>query len=116
MEHLLEMSKCTIFHNIFKYMIFQRPQNAILWSKWLINFYLFILDDETVYIHKERIGHRRVFRDFHSCMDNIKIDYISLCVSIVSIAHAMRICTYHILLSILLDWIFKRTILAIQLG
>ena len=26
MEHLLQMSKCSIFHNIFKYMIFQRRQ------------------------------------------------------------------------------------------
>ena len=24
MEHLLQKSKCSIFHNIFKYMIFQR--------------------------------------------------------------------------------------------
>ena len=26
-------SKCSIFHNIFKYMIFQRRQKALLWSK-----------------------------------------------------------------------------------
>ena len=32
MEHLLQKSKCSIFHNIFKYMIFQR---ALLWSKGL---------------------------------------------------------------------------------
>ena len=29
------MSKCSIFHNIFKYMIFQRRQKAFLWSKGL---------------------------------------------------------------------------------
>ena len=28
-------SKCSIFHNIFKYMIFQRRQKALLWSKGL---------------------------------------------------------------------------------
>ena len=42
MEHLLQKSKCSIFHNIFKYMymIFQRRQKALLWSKglnWIIN-------------------------------------------------------------------------------
>ena len=37
MEHLLLKSKCSIFHNIFKYMIFQRHQKALLWSKGLIN-------------------------------------------------------------------------------
>ena len=30
MEHLLQMSKCSIFHNIFKYMIFQRHQKVIM--------------------------------------------------------------------------------------
>ena len=34
MEHLLQKSKCSIFHNIFKY-IFQRHQKALLWSKGL---------------------------------------------------------------------------------
>ena len=33
MEHLLQKSKSSIFHNIFKYMIFQRRQRALLWSK-----------------------------------------------------------------------------------
>ena len=35
MEHLLQKSKCSIFHNIFNYMIFQRHQKVLLWSKWL---------------------------------------------------------------------------------
>ena len=35
MEHLLQKSKCSIFHNIFKYMIFQRRQKALLWGKGL---------------------------------------------------------------------------------
>ena len=35
MEHLLQKSKCSIFHNIFKYMLFQRRQKALLWSKGL---------------------------------------------------------------------------------
>ena len=39
MEHLFQKSKCSIFHNIFEYMMFQ---NALLWSKglniWLIEF------------------------------------------------------------------------------
>ena len=26
-------SKCSIFNNIFKYVIFQRPQKVLLWSK-----------------------------------------------------------------------------------
>ena len=36
MEHLLQKSECSIFHNIFKYVIFQRRQKAIMWSKGLI--------------------------------------------------------------------------------
>ena len=35
MEHLLQKSKYSIFHNIFKYMIFQRHQKVILWGKGL---------------------------------------------------------------------------------
>ena len=35
MEHLLQESKCSIFHNIIKYMIFQRHQKALMWSKGL---------------------------------------------------------------------------------
>ena len=35
MEHLLFWSKSSIFHNIFKYIIFQRRQKALLWSKGL---------------------------------------------------------------------------------
>ena len=35
MEHLLHWSKCSIFHNIFKNMIFQRHQKELLWSKGL---------------------------------------------------------------------------------
>ena len=34
-EALLKKSKCSIFHNIFKYMIFQRHQKALLWGKEL---------------------------------------------------------------------------------
>ena len=43
MEHLLQKSKCSIYHNIFKYMIFQRRQKVLLWSKGLIapNSYVF---------------------------------------------------------------------------
>ena len=33
MEHLLQKSKCSIFHNNFKCMIFQMPQKALLWSR-----------------------------------------------------------------------------------
>ena len=36
MDHLLQKSKCSIFHNIFKYVIFQRGQISLLWSKGLI--------------------------------------------------------------------------------
>ena len=35
MENLLQKSKCSIFHNIFKYMKFQRRRKALLWSKGL---------------------------------------------------------------------------------
>ena len=35
MKHLLQKSKCSLFHNIFKYMIFQRRQKALLWSNGL---------------------------------------------------------------------------------
>ena len=31
----LQKSKCSIFHIFFKYMKFQRPQKALLWSKGL---------------------------------------------------------------------------------
>ena len=34
-EHLLQKSKCSFSHNNFKYMIFQRRQKALLWSKGL---------------------------------------------------------------------------------
>ena len=34
-EHLLQKNKCSIFHNIFKYSIFQRRQKAFMWSKGL---------------------------------------------------------------------------------
>ena len=37
MEHLLQKSKCSISNDIFKYMIFQRHQKALLWSKGLNN-------------------------------------------------------------------------------
>ena len=37
MEHLLKKSKCSIFHNIFIDMIFQRRQKALLHSKALKN-------------------------------------------------------------------------------
>ena len=30
MEHSLEKSKCSIFHNVFKYMIFQRCLKVLL--------------------------------------------------------------------------------------
>ena len=34
-ENLLQKRKCSIFHKIFKYMIFQMRQKALLWSKGL---------------------------------------------------------------------------------
>ena len=39
MEHLLQKSKCSIFLNIFKYMISQRIKKALLWSKVLKKHY-----------------------------------------------------------------------------
>ena len=35
MEHLLDRSKCSIFHNIFKYVVVQRHQKELFWSKGL---------------------------------------------------------------------------------
>ena len=35
MEHLPHKSQFFIFHNIFKYMIFQRRQKALLWSNYV---------------------------------------------------------------------------------
>ena len=35
MEHLLQKSKCSIFHNNLKYMIFQRCQKGLLSTKGL---------------------------------------------------------------------------------
>ena len=35
MEHLPFWSKGSIFPNIFKYMIFQKHQKALVWRKWL---------------------------------------------------------------------------------
>ena len=39
-ENFMEKSKCSIFHNILKYMIFQRRKNALLWGKELIDTHL----------------------------------------------------------------------------
>ena len=39
MERLLQWSKCSIFHNIFKYKVFQMCQNELSWSKGLIFIY-----------------------------------------------------------------------------
>ena len=44
MEHLLQKGKCSIFHNIFKYVIFQRRQKSFLWSKALHSMELTIKD------------------------------------------------------------------------
>ena len=33
MEHLLEWSKCFIFHNIFKYMIFKKVSKGVIMEK-----------------------------------------------------------------------------------
>ena len=35
MEHMLQKSECSIFHNIYKYMIFQKRQKVLLWSEGL---------------------------------------------------------------------------------
>ena len=35
MEHLLQKSECSIFLDIFKNVIFQRRQKALLWGKGL---------------------------------------------------------------------------------
>ena len=45
-------SKCSILHNIFKYMIFHRRQKALLWSKGLT---LFILMDFPIQINTIRM-------------------------------------------------------------
>ena len=36
---MLQKSECSIFHNIFKHMIFQRHQKVLLWSNGLIDNY-----------------------------------------------------------------------------
>ena len=36
---MLQKSKCSIFHSIFKHMIFQRRQKVLLWSNGLIDNY-----------------------------------------------------------------------------
>ena len=40
----VQKSKCSIFNNIFKHMIFQRRQKALLWSKGLRGKYGTIFD------------------------------------------------------------------------
>ena len=40
MENLLQKRKCSIFHNNFKYMIFQRRQKSFIWSKGWSEFLL----------------------------------------------------------------------------
>ena len=35
MEHMLQMSQHSIFHNISKYVVFQRRKKVLLWSKGL---------------------------------------------------------------------------------
>ena len=37
MEHSLLRSKCSIFHNILKYIVFQGRQKALSWSKGLMD-------------------------------------------------------------------------------
>ena len=52
MEHLLQKSKCSILHNIFKYryVIFQRRQKVLLWKKGLneVLFYQVLANGEVV--------------------------------------------------------------------
>ena len=40
MEYSLQKKKCSIFYNIFKYVIFQRHQKVFLWSKGLTEYKL----------------------------------------------------------------------------
>ena len=47
MEHLLQRSKHSIFHNIFKYVVFQRHQKALLWSKGLISNFTTLLPKQS---------------------------------------------------------------------
>ena len=58
MEHLLLWSKCSIFHNIFKYMIFQRRQKALQWSKGLSITHLFITQ---IWIYHGHVGTAQFF-------------------------------------------------------
>ena len=43
----LQKSKCSIFHNIFKYVIFQRRQKALMWSKVLSSLCTLILQNSS---------------------------------------------------------------------
>ena len=55
MEHLLQKSKCSIFHNIFNGMIFQRRQKALLWSKGLRqDWYLSQVDKKVIVLADSR--------------------------------------------------------------
>ena len=53
MEHLLQWSKCSIFHYISKYIVFQRRQKALLWSKGVIKgytlFFLFFQQNKVIF-------------------------------------------------------------------
>ena len=57
MEHLLQKSKCFIFHNIFKYVVFQRRQfareKALLWSKGINNTSVQFFHNTMFWVHRK---------------------------------------------------------------
>ena len=53
MEHLLQKSKCSILHNIFKYMIFQRGSLIMRSSNHDFVLFLKVKSTKLIKIHKE---------------------------------------------------------------
>ena len=70
MEHLLQKSNYmySIFHNIFKYMMCQRRQKALLWSKGL-NVYILL---QTVINSDEIWQNAAIQQDLHCLLIKTK--------------------------------------------
>ena len=56
MDHLLLSSTYAIFHNIFKNLVFQRCQKALLWSKGLVNVVPYKLQEEMQLLTQVKIS------------------------------------------------------------
>ena len=78
MEHLLQKSKYSIFHNIFKYMIFQRRQEALLWSKGLMAYQTWYLMWDVIYTKLTNLQKKYVY-SVYIILSNFSTKYLVIC-------------------------------------